>query len=220
MRANTLLIAGALTLSIAISAWAIVLFRNTWAPAKSAVHSLDFDDHTWVVADNQTDFQGLWLAVWLPADIIFYKTDDPSLRLVGISKATQDGGNQRKTALIVQKKIAGTWKEHGKYYVDYWDGMYGFTTHFNGELHGPQEEYFPDGKLRIRRAYLNGKNNGRDEGWHKDGSKEWDSNYVNGKLNGLSTTFHEDGSIWSEATYVNGKEIESKIWKPGAKTEQ
>jgi len=72
-----------------------------------------------------------------------------------------------------------------------------------------REEYWPNGKLRLRHEVLV-----KDDGttvehgtyatWFDDGRKEYEGVYVQGRLAGVATRWHRNGVKASEQHYANG----------------
>ncbi len=79
-----------------------------------------------------------------------------------------------------------------------------------GEQAQTIEQYWPNGKLRLRKQVLKTPggalvNHGAYTRWHDNGRKEYEGVYVDGELEGVETTWHKNGQKWIEAHYVGGK---------------
>jgi antitoxin component YwqK of YwqJK toxin-antitoxin module len=79
-----------------------------------------------------------------------------------------------------------------------------------GEQVQAVEEYWPNGKLRLRKQVLKTPdgalvNHGAYTRWHDSGRKEYEAVYVEGKLEGVETTWHKNGQKWIEAHYADGQ---------------
>lgn len=72
------------------------------------------------------------------------------------------------------------------------------------------EQYWPNGKLRLRKQVLKTPdgalvNHGAYTRWHDNGRKEYEGVYVDGELEGVETTWHKNGQKWIEEHYVHGQ---------------
>ena len=103
------------------------------------------------------------------------------------------------------------------------------TPYANGEKHGMEEFYYPDGSLWSQIPHMNGRRHGLLEIYEEDGSRYMKTPYVNGNVHGVQEIY-SDGSLWKKTPYVNGEihgveeeyrrdgSLESKI--PWVKSEQ
>jgi antitoxin component YwqK of YwqJK toxin-antitoxin module len=71
------------------------------------------------------------------------------------------------------------------------------------------EEYWPNGKLRLRHEVLRRPDgttveNGPYTTWYDNGGKEYEGVYVNGRLEGAATRWHRNGVKASEQYYTHG----------------
>lgn len=71
------------------------------------------------------------------------------------------------------------------------------------------EEYWPDGKLRLRKEVLRRAdstfiNHGTYTRWHDNGNREYEATYVRGELHGVETAWHKNGQKWTEEDYDHG----------------
>jgi antitoxin component YwqK of YwqJK toxin-antitoxin module len=189
-------------------------------PESKEADLLEFDGRKWRISRKHGSTRGLNLYAWLPADVSFFETDDREMRLVFIKRQIPPGDSlPRVSAIIVQRKFGSDWKHHGKHFVQLKDS-YGYSTYEKGELNGPQEEFYLDGKPFVKQFYVNSKNHGRSQGWHKDGSKSWDSQYAMGKE--ISGKSWQEGDEWDTepATALcsfspkDAKQFELQVYEP------
>jgi antitoxin component YwqK of YwqJK toxin-antitoxin module len=71
------------------------------------------------------------------------------------------------------------------------------------------EEYWPNGKLRLRHELLHQPDgttveNGTYATWFDNGGRDYEGHYVNGRLEGLATRWHRNGVKESEQYYAHG----------------
>ena len=72
------------------------------------------------------------------------------------------------------------------------------------------EEYWPNGKLRVRREVLRQPDgtlvdHGTYTCWFDHGGKEYEAVFLHGQVNGVATRWHRNGVKASEQYYANGK---------------
>jgi hypothetical protein len=72
------------------------------------------------------------------------------------------------------------------------------------------EEYWPNGKLRVRREVLRQPDgtlmdHGNYTCWFDHGGKEYEAVFLHGQVNGVATRWHRNGVKASEQHYANGK---------------
>jgi antitoxin component YwqK of YwqJK toxin-antitoxin module len=71
------------------------------------------------------------------------------------------------------------------------------------------EEYWPDGRLRLRKEVLTEPNathvnHGKYTRWHDNGNREYEATYIHGELHGIATAWHKNGEKWTEEHYDHG----------------
>ncbi len=82
------------------------------------------------------------------------------------------------------------------------------AAHYSdGKLEGSYEEYFENGKLRLRGQYKNDKKHGLFQTWSwSTGKLTSEANYVNDRQHGLFRRWDENGKLAIEMTIHEGKE--------------
>lgn len=128
------------------------------APAASApaARTLEFAGRTWTY-DGPTRDTG---DVWRPSmAAVLYTCDDPDVRL--IEHIPREGGGEGvfSRMLHVQALIGGRWINHGPEANWTLRGTRGEMMNVNGQPHGTQREWHPNGQLWVEREFANGK-------WH------------------------------------------------------
>ena len=84
-----------------------------------------------------------------------------------------------------------------------------------GKLNGEYIEYYPKGKIHIKKSFINDKLDGEFKMWYPyytDYQLCEQKYYLDGKLNGIYTTWTVRGQLYSERTFIKGKMQEDKIW--------
>lgn len=84
------------------------------------------------------------------------------------------------------------------------DGINSVEHLKNGNKHGTQEQYYPNGNIRWKRKFIDGKIEGFNKYFYEDGSKEIVSFWVNGQMHGDYEHYQEDGNFLERANYENG----------------
>lgn len=100
-------------------------------------------------------------------------------------------------------------KRQGKapcYYVDT-QQLYCMQQFCDGELHGKQEYYFPNGQLSALLPYHFGKLNGNVEFYYQNSVLQRTIAFVEGKRQGREAYFSEDGTQLQEMVYENNKPV-------------
>ena len=88
--------------------------------------------------------------------------------------------------------------------------QFGAILSTNTETH---EEYYPDGKLKIKGALKNGKREGQWISWYENGQEWSECTYKNGKKDGAIASWYENGIQRYEGVYKNDIKIgEWKYW--------
>ena len=72
-------------------------------------------------------------------------------------------------------------------------------------LHGEAIQYYPDGKVKLRRTCMNGKEEGDEVLYHKNGKVAHRLSFIHGKKQGTFKTYDEDGKKESEVDYEDSK---------------
>lgn len=65
-----------------------------------------------------------------------------------------------------------------KYYPDSNSKHKEYNLNENNQYHGPYEEWYPNGQIRLRCSYQNNMQRGLYESWHPDGSLYFRCNLV------------------------------------------
>ena len=92
----------------------------------------------------------------------------------------------------------------GRFYDELRSGVTFKTPWANGEIHGIEEVYWPDGSIMHRIPYVNGRRDGIAESYGQDGSPSMKTPFVNGKVHGVEENYL-DGFLWKKTPYVNGE---------------
>ena len=144
------------------------------------------------VADKPIEFDS---RVWQPGENL-HSTGDvsrPSMiarayycgsadeRLVEFSPRPNSGEAVFKRMLIPQVKRDGRWITHGRTADWDLDGSRSEIDYFEGEIHGTQRVWHPNGKLHIERQFAFGKENGLERAWHPNGRPMYEVINVDGR---------------------------------------
>jgi antitoxin component YwqK of YwqJK toxin-antitoxin module len=95
------------------------------------------------------------------------------------------------------------------------------STDQSGENTRIVEQYWPNGKLQLRRQVLTDPDgvlidHGTYTRWHDNGRKEYEATFVRGQLDGLEITWHKNGRKWTETQYVQGRKHGPRfVWNDG-----
>jgi antitoxin component YwqK of YwqJK toxin-antitoxin module len=81
-------------------------------------------------------------------------------------------------------------------------------------LHGPQTEWFSNGKPRRRVEYRDGLRHGMSVEWDRDGCRVGQGRWENDSQAGQWTEWYFDGRKCSECTYNQGKIVGKKVFWP------
>ncbi|QOD61176.1 toxin-antitoxin system YwqK family antitoxin [Polaribacter haliotis] len=109
-----------------------------------------------------------------------------------------------KTEGILNKRArVGNWK----YF--YPDGTIMAEENYNknGEFHGEQLVYYPDGQVTEFSVYENGKLHGTTSKYASNGNLIEEVEYKNGKENGLAQYFELNGKLKEKGVYKDGKRV-------------
>ena len=71
---------------------------------------------------------------------------------------------------------------------------------------GPYQEYYKNGKLKLKCTYKNGMLNGSYQEYNENGCLERKCTYKNDKLNGLYEGYYENGQLAKKTNYKNDQE--------------
>ncbi|MFZ2958886.1 MAG: toxin-antitoxin system YwqK family antitoxin [Candidatus Ozemobacteraceae bacterium] len=85
------------------------------------------------------------------------------------------------------------------------EGLYRTESRYrNGNIHGEQTRFYPNGRMAFRRHWLDGTFDGEVAWWHKNGKPMSLETYRQGFRHGLRTTWFSNGQKGFEGTYQNG----------------
>mgnify|MGYP000324173463 CR=1 FL=1 len=73
----------------------------------------------------------------------------------------------------------------------------------NGNHHGIQETYHPNGNIRQSVDYIDGKRVNTYKEWYPDGTLAIEAHYLNGKKEGVSEIFSLKGVVLKHLNYAN-----------------
>ncbi len=155
--------------------------QNVATPTPTEVHySLEFDGRKWKLA-GPCESTG---DIFRPSmSAVSYVTNQENLRLIELvvdeSSPLKEGVFSR--ILSVQINQGDRWISHGLRADWDLDGGYGEMQYVNGEPHGTQRHWYPNGQLHVEREYANGKTHGRDRGWYSNGKPQYESQNINGE---------------------------------------
>lgn len=152
---------------------------NTKTPTETD-KSITFADRVWILA-GPCQSTGDILRPSMSA--VYYTTTEDNIRLIELvvnkSSSQQEGIFSR--ILRIQTKKDGRWISHGESAEWELNGARGEVSYKNGEPHGTQRRWYPNGKLHIERQWVNGKMHGRDRGWYSNGQPQYDAQNINGE---------------------------------------
>lgn len=136
-------------------------------------------------------------------------------------------GKKRKTGLITDGDLDGTWKYYSKYNV-----LEKEENYSKGKLNGKTIDYFMDGSKYVERNYVNGVEDGayhayyingklKKEGYMVDGNEEgyWKSYYIDGTLEEVDYYHNGDIEGWLEYRDETGKLISEDFYQLGCITQ-
>lgn len=81
------------------------------------------------------------------------------------------------------------------------------VTNENGE----HQEFYPDGKLKLKGQMKDGQRHGLWTSYGKNGKVKSRSQYTGGVLQGPTVVYHETGEVFYSGAYDNGKP--SGVWR-------
>jgi antitoxin component YwqK of YwqJK toxin-antitoxin module len=82
-----------------------------------------------------------------------------------------------------------------------------------GQLHGIQIGYHPNGQIWFKENYINGNKHGEHIGYYNDGQISYKENYnINGNYHGEQIGYRDDGEIWYKHNYINGNMVSKEEW--------
>jgi antitoxin component YwqK of YwqJK toxin-antitoxin module len=83
----------------------------------------------------------------------------------------------------------------------------------NGEYHGIQIGYYPNGQIYHKHNYINGKKHGIQIGYYTNGQISCKHNYINGQLHGEVIGCYDNGKeIMYKYYYINGHQVSKEEW--------
>jgi antitoxin component YwqK of YwqJK toxin-antitoxin module len=81
----------------------------------------------------------------------------------------------------------------------------------NEKINGQFEEFYPNGKLKIKKTFVNGLAEGEQIGYFENGEIWKKGNFVKGNPNGEWFFYHENGKLESSGIFKDGSRI--GVWK-------
>jgi antitoxin component YwqK of YwqJK toxin-antitoxin module len=81
----------------------------------------------------------------------------------------------------------------------------GVKNYNNGDLHGDQITYYPNGQILKIQQYVNGYEDGMEKTYFSNGELKYSAKYNEGRKTGLEVSFNENGGIVSKITWVNSR---------------
>lgn len=143
----------------------------------NTVDSISFAGRQWTYegpAGPDTDVRS-----WMRATC--YTSDDANLRLID-----QQWDQERHKApvaivrlLAMESRRNGKWVRHGPSAAWYRDGSRAESHNFDGDAHGLQRVWYPNGQLKIEREWRHDKMHGFARGWYPSGNPSYESQNIN-----------------------------------------
>ena len=150
----------------------------------SIAEPIEFDSRIWQPVGFAHSTGDVFRPSMIAREYVCEGTDERLLEFIPRPNS-REGVYRRMLRLQVQRD--GRWIKHGRAASWDLDGSRSETEYFEGEIHGTQRAWHPNGKLHIERQWAYGNRNGRDRGWYPDGKPMYDAINVDGKeLSGKS----------------------------------
>ncbi|NGX58787.1 MAG: hypothetical protein K940chlam3_01695, partial [Chlamydiae bacterium] len=86
-----------------------------------------------------------------------------------------------------------------------------------GDYHGIQKRWYPNGQLQSEENYENGEKHGLCRAWYSNGNLAVEGHFVQGKEDGVHKLWGEEGTFIAESSYLNGEyHGRSSEWTDGS----
>jgi antitoxin component YwqK of YwqJK toxin-antitoxin module len=115
-----------------------------------------------------------------------------------VSRAIQTPDQRTETEYMNGKK-------HGKEITTIDHRVVNLRYYVNGELDGPEEEWYPNGKIHFRSNWVRGKRYGEEITWWENGKVGHVVFRVDDKPHGEEIVWWDNGNIGAVITWKNGK---------------
>ena len=94
------------------------------------------------------------------------------------------------------------------------------TVYDKGRINGVYKIWYSNGQIKIQASYNGDQRVGSYKEFYRNGNPKTEYMYApNGDFEGLQTTYRKNGFKISELTYIGGKKVGQKFWLPNGQAD-